>query len=196
MAQPFYRNRQIIHSTVPVIIGAILGGLLTGIPTVWVSHSQQRLQLEMTDRIEEEQFRQRRVNAMKNYFTACANFVQATDQMVFALEMGTKITPADVLALKKDANLYMIASAELAAEFRMRSLFWVPDKLALVLAAFQASEKTPAEIKAAVQEMKPLVVQVDRGCRDTTKKLLDVIFIVKQTDMPELNFYPSPPEKK
>jgi hypothetical protein len=80
MAQPLYRDRQVIRSAVPVIIGAVLGGLLTGIPTVRVAISQQQLQLDLIKRAEQEQVRQRRVNAAKSHLTACANLALASEQ--------------------------------------------------------------------------------------------------------------------
>lgn len=71
-------DRQLIRRAVPVVAAAILGGLLTGVPTVWVSVSQQRVQIDLAKCAEQEQMRQRRVQAGKNFLTACANMALRT----------------------------------------------------------------------------------------------------------------------
>ncbi|MGZ8453538.1 MAG: hypothetical protein ACXWZE_15745 [Candidatus Binatia bacterium] len=78
MEQPLYRDREFIRSAVLVIIGAVLGGLLTGIFTIWVALSQQQSQLDLARRAEQEQTRQSRLNALKNNFISWANFILAS----------------------------------------------------------------------------------------------------------------------
>lgn len=180
MAQSFYRDRQIVRQTVPVIIGAILGGLLTGIPTVWVAIGQQKLQLELATRAEQEQRRQRKVNALKSYLTACGDVALAVDHLIIALDSGSKITIDAVRELQKHVNRYTLSGTELSAEFELIGLA-PPEQLTAVMAAFERADNlSPQAIQAVVQEVRPLLVGFDRACRTATNHLLKLLFSAKR----------------
>ncbi len=109
-------DRQLIRRILPVVAGTILGGLLTGIPTVWVSVTQQRVQVDLARRAEQEQLRQRRVQTAKNYLTACSEMALTAEHLADSLESGGKIS-ALTNEHRKAKVVYSVSLAEVVAEF-------------------------------------------------------------------------------
>jgi DNA polymerase III delta prime subunit len=172
MAQALHRDRQLIRQVVPVVIGAILGGLLTGVPTVWVAISQQNLQLELAKRAEREQRRQRKVDALKSYLNSCSNISLASDHLVLTLEAGNKITLDAVRELQKEVNRFALSLTEVSAEFEMIGLAPLEELTALTAAFERSSDISPQAIRAMVEKVRPMLVALDRACRNASNSLL------------------------
>ncbi len=104
------------HQLIPIIVGAVLGGLLTGIPTLWVAQSQLGVQVELARRADAELARQRRLQAAKDLLVACSDAAVLTERLGWVVK-DQRAFQAGVLQWQQAQNAELIALAEVAAEF-------------------------------------------------------------------------------
>lgn len=107
---------KLLREHASVIIGAVLGGLLTGVPTIWVASSQLRSQVELAKRAEAEQQRQRRLTATQHLLSACADGALVAQRMS-TVRNDDPAFGSGVLEWQQTQNRMLLAYAEVFAEF-------------------------------------------------------------------------------
>lgn len=166
-------DRQLIRCIVPVLAGTILGGLLTGIPTVWVSITQQRVQVDLAKRAEQEQVRQRRVQTAKNYLTACSELALTEERIADSLESEGKISTL-ANEYQKATNVHSVSLAEVVAEFGFSEIA-LSDSVAVPDSADPPGARSRLSAKERAQGIRSRAARIDRSCREVTDKLLRAI---------------------
>src|SRR5205809_7955358 len=100
----------------PVVVGAILGGILTAGPALWVAHRQLNTQVQLAEAAQREQAHQRREQATTSLLAACLDLAQATKEMANSQNSAPKFESAAIkwgnARLKHD-----LANAMVAVEF-------------------------------------------------------------------------------
>ena len=163
-------DKQLIRRAVPIVAATILGGLLTGVPTVWVSVSQQRVQIDLARRAEHEQMRQRRIQAAKNYLSACTNLAIAAERVADSIESRSALS-VPAARHQEAVNLYSVSLAELVAEFQLSGIS-LADSVAVLNPADLPATQSQLPSKQRALGVRANAAVLDRSCRETTTKLL------------------------
>lgn len=158
---------------VPVVVGVVLGGLLTGIPTLWVAQSQLRTQVELAARVEREQSRQRRLQAAKNFLMACSDGALLTERLARAVKDHAAFRTI-LRDLQHTWNRQLVASAEVFAEFPVASKS-LPEFGGVLGPGRTESSKAALSDDEWAQRLLAKAQQYDSHCRSLVSTLLQML---------------------